>query len=74
MVYTDPDTQQYEQPDDNIPPSPYRSSSAVDLPSQVIKEKKNFLGFQPPSLQTSLRARKSKSRKTALAGNMGTGD
>jgi len=79
MVYADRDTQQYEsspQFDDNmsIPPSPYMSSSAVDLPSQVAREKKNFLGFQPPSSQTSLRARKSKSRKSALAGNMGTGD
>jgi len=79
VVYADRDTQQYEPSlqfnDAASNPSPYGvSSSNVDLPSLVPVQKMSLLGFQPPSSQTSLRARKSKSRKAALSGAMSTAD
>jgi len=79
VVYADRETQLYEASpryDDNssIPPTPYSADmdkSVFDLPSSVMKEKATFLGFQPPSSQPSLRARKTKSRKAMLSNNMG---
>lgn len=45
--------------------------SGPGLPAQATRDKSDLLGFKPPSSTTTLRARKSKSRRAIMASNLG---
>jgi hypothetical protein len=69
--------QRHDDDDDNseiLPSQPSDTDVPIPRsPAQFKRETADLLGFKPPSSNVTLRARKSKSHRAVLAGNLGDG-